>query len=545
MQRRQRHGAKPIYDPKPRARTTRQCSGLAGTCQPSVSGSSNALAVSHAGATREAASAVHLDTVMSDVSSTDDTASVHQRRMRRNIYNAGQGREESYYDRYAKRKRCNGTISCFIDENAVARDGNSALMRSGHSYERVQATGHAHVHLGDRIKDQVIINHNYLGLFAAMDVRLSQNAETQDKVAIVRLAASIIVMVVLNAMVRFLFLLQGMMYCTLPKVVRRRLPGLLDAIHTPAMLFEDALGRFERIDLNVVADWTTFHYNLTCAFVNKPGYRRVAVAGYRLFDRTRSSELIDPKQPPLFASVFRPYRHLRMSIHFEWSEVSVDVCPKCGLEQACEAGKETTCKNQHCGFHYRSEVEDSRVEELNADVEYDDSHIHGKQHGSARKKLLKDRQEHPSWFERISVSKQPAAHSLSAALLNSHTFTTDYRETPQKPMDIDVTQRAWSTTATQGTGAWSTTATQGTDSQERFERGWFCPYPGCFREDGGYMSFYRKDDLNRHMQKHVPHCQLHSCPIPGCRRVGQYGLPRRDKLLEHIRETHRIRNYSE
>jgi hypothetical protein len=55
------------------------------------------------------------------------------------------------------------------------------------------------------------------------------------------------------------------------------------------------------------------------------------------------------------------------------------------------------------------------------------------------------------------------------------------------------------------------------------------------------MSFARKDDLNRHIQRHVPNRQLFPCPIPGCHRVGEKGLPRQDKLLEHMRETHRNR----
>jgi len=66
-------------------------------------------------------------------------------------------------------------------------------------------------------------------------------------------------------------------------------------------------------------------------------------------------------------------------------------------------------------------------------------------------------------------------------------------------------------------------------------------HPGCLRDDGQLWSFARKDDFNRHVQRHSPFRPLYDCPVVGCRRVGQNGLPRPDKLTEHLRETHRIR----
>lgn len=64
-------------------------------------------------------------------------------------------------------------------------------------------------------------------------------------------------------------------------------------------------------------------------------------------------------------------------------------------------------------------------------------------------------------------------------------------------------------------------------------------YPGCL-SNGHLTSFTRKDDLNRHLALHMPHRELFPCPVPGCIRVGDKGLPRKDKLMEHVK-THRGR----
>lgn len=66
-----------------------------------------------------------------------------------------------------------------------------------------------------------------------------------------------------------------------------------------------------------------------------------------------------------------------------------------------------------------------------------------------------------------------------------------------------------------------------------------CVHPGCLRPDGQLTAFARKDDLDRHVQRHMTHRTLFDCPVPGCIRVGERGLPRKDKLIEHMRETHK------
>ena len=54
------------------------------------------------------------------------------------------------------------------------------------------------------------------------------------------------------------------------------------------------------------------------------------------------------------------------------------------------------------------------------------------------------------------------------------------------------------------------------------------------------LSFARKGDFLRHVQTHLPTRRLFPCPIAGCRRVGERGLPKADKLVEHMREVHGI-----
>ncbi|GAB7358759.1 hypothetical protein MBLNU230_g3987t1 [Neophaeotheca triangularis] len=65
---------------------------------------------------------------------------------------------------------------------------------------------------------------------------------------------------------------------------------------------------------------------------------------------------------------------------------------------------------------------------------------------------------------------------------------------------------------------------------------YICLHPQCKG-----IAFSRAADLDRHDDSaHNPQRQLWDCTVPGCRRVGANGLPRRDKLLEHLRETHKM-----
>lgn len=72
-------------------------------------------------------------------------------------------------------------------------------------------------------------------------------------------------------------------------------------------------------------------------------------------------------------------------------------------------------------------------------------------------------------------------------------------------------------------------------------RPWICFQPGCMTADRKATMFTRKADLERHYQRvHCPSPTLYDCPVPGCNRVGPSGLPRQDKLREHLRERHRL-----
>lgn len=415
------------------------------------------------------------------------------------------------------------------DVGTFVRDFDLQGSPSGHYYDRVQATGHARVYMGDYIRDQVVINYNYLDLFAAMDLRLAQNTEASEKAAILRLAASIVVVAILNALVRILHPLHSAMRRAMPQMIQDRIPIQRNLLESHALLFEDALGRFDRIDISVVADWTAFHYRLTCVFANKPGYRRVAVADYRLFNRTRSDQLINPRRLPPFDSIFRPNMHLRMSMHFKLSELHIECCPLCGVDKLCESGTRATCKNAKCGSHYRGHVEEHPMK-----IAFGDAG--GDQHQNVRQKLLKDVEENHAPFNRVSVTRQP---TTQLPLQTKAAAIADYRTHMISP-GVQVRHNQGNIIPQMAQREYGTHTARGGELPR--ERVWVCLQPGCHQTDGGLWLFSRKDDLNRHAQRHVSYRPLHLCPVVGCHRVGQNGLPRVDKLFEHIRETHRMRD---
>lgn len=70
-----------------------------------------------------------------------------------------------------------------------------------------------------------------------------------------------------------------------------------------------------------------------------------------------------------------------------------------------------------------------------------------------------------------------------------------------------------------------------------FGRPWICLYSDCFTNEQP-TSFGRKSDLDRHLQTHPVYRVLFPCPVPGCSRVADKGLPREDKLREHMKRHH-------
>jgi hypothetical protein len=329
----------------------------------------------------------------------------------------------SYTERFGKEATEDGRNSFSkrlrLLDKSIGRRGNAVRVGlSSHLYNDVHNSGNARVHMGDNYGNGTTINNNYYGLCTAMTMRLSQDIEPMEEAAILRLAAVIILAAVTNAIIQPFLLLRKALHRAIPHAVHRRTSPLLNLLGFQMVTFEDALGRFERIDTNVVNDWTNFHYNLTRSFADQPGYRRVAVAGYRLFGQAQGDLIINPKQPPPFASVFARNNHVRMSIHFEWSEVPLESCPKCGLKQTCELDKETTCSAKSCGFRYYGNIEDTRIVELDNDEDTDvdvdlmqdersQKNDRLAQQANSRRRLLKTDQENPARFSRICVSRQP------------------------------------------------------------------------------------------------------------------------------------------
>ena len=92
-----------------------------------------------------------------------------------------------------------------------------------------------------------------------MSLRLSQDIEPTEEAAILRLAVVIILAAVADVIVQPFLLLRNSLHGAIPHAVQRRATPLSSLFGSRMVLFEDALGRFERIDINIVTDWTSFH----------------------------------------------------------------------------------------------------------------------------------------------------------------------------------------------------------------------------------------------------------------------------------------------
>ncbi|KAK3702266.1 hypothetical protein LTR37_014977 [Vermiconidia calcicola] len=64
-----------------------------------------------------------------------------------------------------------------------------------------------------------------------------------------------------------------------------------------------------------------------------------------------------------------------------------------------------------------------------------------------------------------------------------------------------------------------------------------CLYDNCIG-----VGFARKADLERHVfiQHNRETHKYVDCEFPGCHRRGDYGFTRRDKMVEHLREVHKV-----
>jgi len=263
--------------------------------------------------------------------------------------------------------------------------------KSKNVYSRVRVSNDARVHLGDSIT----VNNHYCTSSTEKEEHTVARIEVTEEFLMTLLAAFTLVKELLKTATGLLVLLQVTMSgYRLPKQIGEQLA-----------VFEDALGRFERIDLRFLDSWLAFQQRLESNFQQRPGSRRVLNMSYRLCDRSGGKYMFDPRSPPPFAAVFKQGRHVQMSIHFEWNEVSDKQCPRCELEQGCSADHETICIR--CGFVYRSEVEDARVEEVEDDGETPVSGDPAIVRRAVRRRF--GQRDTPSSFSRITISKPPAA----------------------------------------------------------------------------------------------------------------------------------------
>ena len=172
-------------------------------------------------------------------------------------------------------------------------------------------------------------------------------------------------------------------------------------------IFEDALGEHHNIDLMFINNWSAFRESLERDFRGTPGSRRIFSMKYRLSDRLRVDCFVDPRHPPPFTSIFQQGRHVQMSMHFEWDEVSDEQCPRCGFTQE---GKEPTAAETvctRCRFSYRTLVESQRIQEIDDDNETLPPQDARYGQWAARPDTEQRDHDEPSYFSRITISKKP------------------------------------------------------------------------------------------------------------------------------------------
>lgn len=67
-------------------------------------------------------------------------------------------------------------------------------------------------------------------------------------------------------------------------------------------------------------------------------------------------------------------------------------------------------------------------------------------------------------------------------------------------------------------------------------RAFHCMHDPCF---GQGAVFKRKADLERHIEtRHL--CRLIDCEYPECHRRGDYGFARKERMIEHMRNVHKV-----
>jgi hypothetical protein len=303
----------------------------------------------------------------------------------------------------SKQATVHGTAQCSPDVSFDLQ-ANSTVRAGGNMYSHVRVSNDARLHLGDSIT----INNYHRDSKEVDAEHVVARVEITQEFLMTLSAAVGLVRALLQTTTGLFVLLQVVMSgYRLPKQIGDKMA-----------VFEDALGRCQRIDLLFINDWPAFKQRLECDFQAKPGSRRILTMNYRLFDRLRGDYLVDPRNPPPYTSVFRQGRHVQMSIHFEWNEVSDEQCPKCGLPQDCIVDAETVCAR--CKFTYRGQVESSRAEEVDDDgISLQGNHRDVR--NTARPRTYGQNQDKPAYFSRITISRKPMSACLYCSASYSRT----------------------------------------------------------------------------------------------------------------------------
>jgi hypothetical protein len=270
---------------------------------------------------------------------------------------------------------CSSDVTLELQANSTVRIG-------GNMYSHVQVSNDARLHLGDSIT----INNFHPDSRKTKMKSMVARVEITEECLTTLLAAFTLLKEMMQTATGLLVLLQVTMSAY----------RLTKQINDELVTFEDALGRFQRIDLRFLDSWPAFRRRLECDFHGIPGFRRIIKMKYRLFDRVGQNYIVDPRHPPPFASVFKHGRHVQMSIHFDWDEVPDKQRPRCSLMQECRVGAETICAR--CRFSYRAQVVSRIVEETDGEAMHRDAPPRPEQ---------EDRDE-PSCFSRITISQQPS-----------------------------------------------------------------------------------------------------------------------------------------
>lgn len=247
--------------------------------------------------------------------------------------------------------------------NTEVRTSASAVLNgSGKSYSNIQASGHTRMHLGDVHTSTTNNNQISVSGFAGSLMLLSSlrgESISSQELGLALLATMALSAAVNSAVARSICC---MIILLKVAILNRSLPKQIDFLFAT---FEDAFGRKMRFEIGgMINDWQTFHFVVTNNHQGRPGYRRVLNAWYRLSDDSINGALIDPRNPPAFATVFRHGATIHMSIHFRWYDLVDEPCPGCGLVQACKIDAETMCSA--CGVPFRAYTGDVKVENLSS-----------------------------------------------------------------------------------------------------------------------------------------------------------------------------------